>query len=62
MLGVLLLGQGLCEGLDINLHEVIVWEQDSSVDPISLLAENTVLLRILKEVEKQQELREIESE
>ena len=35
---------------------------DSSVDPISLLAEYTVLLRILVEVEGQQELLEIEGE
>ena len=39
-----------------------VWEEDSSVDPVSLLAENTVLLRILVEVEGQQELLEIEGE
>ena len=39
-----------------------VWEQDSSVDPSSLLAENTILLRILVEVEGQPELLEIEGE
>ena len=39
-----------------------VWEQDSSVDPISLLAEYTVSLLILMEVEGQQELLEIEGE
>ena len=37
-------------------------EKDSSVDPISLSAEFTVLLLILVEVEGQQELREIEDE
>ena len=39
-----------------------VWEQDSSADPISLLAEYTALLLILVEVERQQELLEIEGE
>ena len=39
-----------------------VWDLDSSVDPVSLLAEYTVLLLILVEAEGQQELREIEGE
>ena len=44
----------------LSMHDVL--ELDSSVDPISLLAEYTVLLRILVEVEGQQDLREIERE
>ena len=40
----------------------IVREKDSSVDPISLLAEYTVLLLNLVEVKGQQELLEIDEE
>ena len=68
LLGELLLGQGLCEGLDISLHEVVVFGLITCVGvgfvrrPISLLAEYTVLLSILVEVEGQQELLEIEGD
>ena len=49
LLGELLLGQGLCEGLDISLHEAVVLR-------------TTVLLLVLMEVKGQQELLEIEGE
>ena len=66
LLGELLLGQGLCEGLDTSLHEVVVLGLITCVGVgfvrrphISLLAEYTVLLLILVEVEEQQELRRL---
>ena len=64
LLGELLLGQGLSERPDISLHEVVVFGlvQDTSVDPISLLAASIVLLLILMEVEGQEELLEIEGQ
>ena len=53
LLGELLLGQGLCEGLDVSLLDVVGVGLITCVEvgfvrrPISLLAEYTVLLLIL---------------
>ena len=61
-------GQGLCEGLDISLFEVVVLglitcEEDSSMDPFSFFGgvrSVTTALKVVEEV--QQGLREIEGE
>ena len=61
-------GQGLCEGLDTSLREVVVHGLITCEGvgfvrkPISLLAEYTVLQLILVELEGQQELPETERE
>ena len=70
MLGELLLGQGLCEGLDRSLREVVVLglitceggRSRHKTPSISLLVEYTVLLLNLLEVKGQQELLEIDEE
>ena len=68
LLGELLLGQGLCEGLDISLHEVVVLGLITCVGvgfvrrPHLLVGGVHNVTTILVEVELQQELREIEGE
>ena len=69
LLGELLLGQGLCEGLDISLHEVVVLglitcEEVGFVSRVHLLfGEVRSVTTALKFVEEVQEgLQEIEDE
>ena len=68
LLGELLLGQGLCEGLDMSLHEVVVLGLITCVGvgfvrrPHLLVGGVRSVTTILAEVEGQQELREIEDE
>ena len=69
LLGELWLGQGLCEGLDISLHEVAVLGLVTCAE-VGLVSRPHVLFggvrsvtTVLKEVEEeQQELQEIEGE
>ena len=65
LLGELLLGQGLCEGLDISLHEVVVFGLITCVGVVRrphLLVGGVHSVAILVEVEGQQKLLEIEGE
>ena len=68
LLGELLLGQGLCKGLDISLHEVVVLGLITCVGvgfvrrPHLLVGGVHSVTTVLVEVERQQELWEIESE
>ena len=62
LLGELWVGQGLCEGLDISLHEVVVLglttceEIGSSTESISFQAKYAVLLLPSRVVEEVQEI------
>ena len=69
LLGELWVGQGLCEGLDISLHEVVVLglitcEELGFVSRVHLLSGEvrsvTTALKVVKEV--QEGLQEIEDE
>ena len=69
LLGELWVGQGLCEGLDISLHEVVVLglitcEEVGVVSGVHLLSGEvhsvTTALKVVEEV--QEEVREIEDE
>ena len=68
LLRELLLGQGLCEGLDISLHEVVVLGLITCAGvgfvrrPHLFVGGVHSVTTILAEVEGQQELREIEGE
>ena len=68
LLRELWLGQGLCEGLDISLHEVVglglitCWEVGFVRRPHLLVGGVRSVPINLVEVEGQQELREIEDE
>ena len=69
LLGELWVGQGLCEGLDISLHEVVVLglitcEEVGFVSRVHLLSGEvrsvTAALKVVEEV--QEEVQEIEDE
>ena len=68
LLGELWLGQGLCEGLDISLHEVVglglitCWEVGFVRRHLLLVGGVRNVPTNLVEVKGQQELREIEDE
>ena len=63
LLRELWLGQGLCEGLDISLHEVVVLEVGLVSRPHLLFSGVRSVTTVLKVLEEEQEgLQEIEDE
>ena len=65
LLGELWVGQGLCDGLDISLHEVVVLglmtcEEVGFVSRVHLLSDEvrsvTSVLKVVEEVQEEQEI------